>query len=370
MTNDREARRRAAEREGELRAEAERGAYAAGEPSRMLFGEWCEAWARSEGPFWRASLRQKRLQRMAVWVEPYLAAERLCDLAEAQLRRWHGEMIQHAGRKGKGHTQVAHAWRDVSAALGAAHRDGLIPRNPALGALPRTRRRAAPPSPRRALTPLEVERIRLHLLNDARDAALVSLLAYCGLRPEEAVALEWASVLDGRLRVERAYSHGELGSPKTSAGRRPVAICQPVADDLERLRREHRADGLVFPGKRGGYRNLGNWRARRWHVARKAGDVQLCTPEDLRHTFASLLIQEGRSAVDVAAQIGHSRPSLVLDQYAHVFDEAAHAPRTERSPASSMLADSLRQSCGIVTVTPPTRPPDVARNVPVCRRFE
>jgi hypothetical protein len=196
MTNDREARRRAAEREGELRAEAERGAYAAGEPSRMLFGEWCEAWARSEGPFWRASLRQKRLQRMAVWVEPYLAAERLCDLAEAQLRRWHGEMIQHAGRKGKGHTQVAHAWRDVSAALGAAHRDGLIPRNPALGALPRTRRRAAPPSPRRALTPLEVERIRLHLLNDARDAALVSLLAYCGLRPEEAVALEWASVLD------------------------------------------------------------------------------------------------------------------------------------------------------------------------------
>ncbi len=43
-------------------------------------------------------------------------------------------------------------------------------------------------------------------------------------------------------------------------------------------------------------------------------------PYDLRHSFVSLLIHEGRSVVDVALQAGHS-PTMTLDVYAHVFDE-------------------------------------------------
>lgn len=43
-------------------------------------------------------------------------------------------------------------------------------------------------------------------------------------------------------------------------------------------------------------------------------------PYDLRHSFASLLIQAGVSVVEVARQMGNA-PSVTLHTYGHVFDE-------------------------------------------------
>ena len=45
------------------------------------------------------------------------------------------------------------------------------------------------------------------------------------------------------------------------------------------------------------------------------------TPYDLRHSFASLLIHEGRSVPVVAALMDHSRPSTTLDTYSHEFHQ-------------------------------------------------
>src|SRR5207302_3998981 len=80
-----------------------------------------------------------------------------------------------------------------------------IPTNPARAV------RKAPPKPRRAVRPLppsSVERVR-HVLGK-RDATLISVLAYAGLRPGEALALRWGDVADGTLIVERAVGGGEI----------------------------------------------------------------------------------------------------------------------------------------------------------------
>lgn len=45
------------------------------------------------------------------------------------------------------------------------------------------------------------------------------------------------------------------------------------------------------------------------------------TPYDLRHSYVSLLIHEGRSVPYVAAMAGHS-PRVCLERYAHAFAEA------------------------------------------------
>jgi len=42
------------------------------------------------------------------------------------------------------------------------------------------------------------------------DASLLVVLAYAGLRPQEALALEWRHVRERTLLVERALSDGEL----------------------------------------------------------------------------------------------------------------------------------------------------------------
>jgi integrase len=152
------------------------------------------------------------------------------------------------------------------------------------------------------------------------DAGLVSVLAYAGLRPEEALPLCWRDV--GRtIVVSRTWTHGELRE-RTKTGRvRAVEIVDTLATDLEVLRpRVAAPDDLVFPSPTGLIIDLHNWRERVWKPAARAAGVE-AVPYDLRHTFVSLLIHEGRSVPYVAAMAGHS-PRVCLERYAHAFAEA------------------------------------------------
>src|SRR5829696_8016498 len=64
----------------------------------------------------------------------------------------------------------------------------------------------------RASPPEEVERLRAEL--ELRDATLVSDPAYAGLRPQEALALQWRHVRERTLLVEQAATDGRLkGQP-------------------------------------------------------------------------------------------------------------------------------------------------------------
>jgi integrase len=190
---------------------------------------------------------------------------------------------------------------------------------------PRTRReRAVVP-----LSPTEIERIRRHLLDEGRlrDATLVSVLAYAGLRPEEALALEWRHVRAKTLLVEQALSDGRLKGQKNRRPPRTVDLLQSLRKDLAEWRLacgRPRDTELVFPSAGSGpwmdhdYRN---WRRRTYKVAAEAAGLESTRPYDLRHSFASLLIHEGRlSIVEIAAQLGHS-PSMTLSTYAHVIAE-------------------------------------------------
>jgi hypothetical protein len=78
-----------------------------------------------------------------------------------------------------------------------------------------------------------------------------------------------------------------------------------------------------------------NWRRRTYAVAAKRAGLRTQRPYDLRHAFVSLLIAEGRSVVEVAAQAGHA-PTMTLDTYAHVIAELEGA---ERRPAEELISE-------------------------------
>ena len=91
-----------------------------------------------------------------------------------------------------------------------------------------------------------------------------------------------------------------------------------------------------------------NWRNRHYSPAAKAAGIANPRPYDLRHSFVSLLIHEGRSVVEVARQAGHA-PTMTLATYAHVFDEfdvedrlpveeQIRRARAERVPVSYLSA--------------------------------
>lgn len=80
----------------------------------------------------------------------------------------------------------------------------------------------------RPLSPAQVEALRARL--NLRDATLVSVLAYAGLRPGEALALTWGHIRARTILVEQAVSLGEIKSTKTGRSR-TVNLLDPLATD-------------------------------------------------------------------------------------------------------------------------------------------
>jgi integrase len=163
----------------------------------------------------------------------------------------------------------------------------------------------------------------------------VSLLAYAGLRPGEMRALCLADIHEGTIHVQRAAD--------------PDGRVKPLAQDVReyRLAIGRPPDPTVLLGDESGHpwdkTAWQIWRADRWMPAcRAAGLDPLPRPYDLRHSFASLLLAEGRQPLYVARQPGHSLPVL-FSTYAHLFDE--YGERSQPVDGEAEIANSRATSC-------------------------
>jgi integrase len=152
------------------------------------------------------------------------------------------------------------------------------------------------------------------------------------------IALEWRDVdrQEGVLRVERAFSYGQVKAPKTKGSRRRVPLDARAANALANVPR--RLDSrLVFPGSRGAHIDLRNWRKREWKPALEAAGLPAPhRPYDLRHSYASWMLAAGVPAYDVARYMGSSVRMLDLT-YAHLVKGSETAAR-ERLDAFTAAA--------------------------------
>ena len=342
--------------EADVRRRLQLGAHGLVEPSREPLDEWLRHWWERDAHAWAASTRMQRGHVLDKWIVPFIGGVRLKDLGPARVREWRSAIT----RAGCSPGQVNAATRVLSAALGAAVPQAL-PSNPCtgIGSLPV---QVARP---RALTPDEIERIRGEMPS-ARDALMVSLMGYAGLRPEEVVALRWRDAEGGVIVVDRAFTCGQLKGTKSGA-RRTVEIVAPLAADLAGYR-PHVADpdALIAPARGGGFLYWGNWRNRAWNPACLAAGVK-AAPYDLRHSFASLLIHEGRNPLLVSAALGHASGELVWRRYGHVFDAARLAPTLSMVEAIEHAREDLRRSgvrseCDTASVRVLRSPTLIAKN--------
>jgi integrase len=227
---------------------------------------------------------------------------------------------------GAGHDTVSKAMTLLGGILQRAAEAQLIAYNAA-----RLVRRAPAPmrDEVRPLAPATVEALRAAC--GPRDAMVVSLLAYAGLRPQELRGLRWAHVQSRTLIV---------GAPKTHS-RRNVRLLAPLKADLAewRMAQGRPPDWApVVCGQDAGpwtAEGFNRWRAGRprraggplwgWASALDAVGIH-ARPYDLRHSFASLLLHEGRSVIYVARQLGHGA-ELTMRAYGHVIEELEDTPR-------------------------------------------
>ena len=159
-------------------------------------------------------------------LRPYLGSIALREITPEVIGRWQADRLA----SGAGPVAIRHAMDLLGSILEHAFVGRHLSANPA-------RRVKKARSPRREevqpLAPGTIEVMRVAL--DARDATLISILAYAGLRPGEALGLRWGDVREQTLLVQRAISLGEEADTKTRQ-HRTVRLLAPLAADLQAWR--------------------------------------------------------------------------------------------------------------------------------------
>ena len=223
-------------------------------------------------------------------IGPHLGDCALRDLTPQAIARWQADRL----RSGAGPSSVAKALVLLGSILETACEAEHIATNPV-----RAVRKARQPHREevRPLAPATVEAMRAAALNPPstlvaesalgggrtrrayvvqppgtpytrhRDATLISVLAYSGVRPQEALAVRWADVRERTLLIERAISAGRVAPTKTHKAR-TVRLLEPLAADLREFRMaagRPAAEQLIFPGHNGRHwtkTTWDNWRER------------------------------------------------------------------------------------------------------------
>jgi integrase len=138
------------------------------------------------------------------------------------------------------------------------------------------------------------------------------------------------------LVVDAAVSAGELRQTKTNR-RRTVEVIPALMEDLERLRPHVWSPGeLMAPSQAGGPLDIRNWSRRVFRPAYERSGIR-ATAYDGRHTYASLLIAEGRPLPYVTAALGHASATTTLRHYVHLIDAARHG-------AGEPMADAVARA--------------------------
>jgi integrase len=157
---------------------------------------------------------------------------------------------------------------------------------------------------------------------DPRYSVLVKFLAGTGARIGEALAVKVADLVDipqPAVRISKSVTDdGELGTTKTSAGVRTVALPDWLNESLRHHITEYGLgpDDQLFPAPAGGVLPTRRFRARFWNPACQAAGVKV-TAHQIRHLNASVLIDAGRPLPEIAARLGHENPSVTMQVYAH-----------------------------------------------------
>ena len=154
---------------------------------------------------------------------------------------------------------------------------------------------------------------------------LVLTLARTGMRISEVIGLQWGDIdFQGRfIIIQRGLSRGKISTPKNGKSRR-VDMSLQLTETLWRLKRDREREWgtdipeWVFINGIGNPIQEQRWRSDLFNKALNKAELRHIGYHVLRHTYASLLIQDGVSLVYIKEQLGHSSIKITVDIYGHL----------------------------------------------------
>jgi integrase len=292
------------------------------DPSASLetWGSWCTAWWPTRTV--ASGTLARDLSPLKVHIRPRWDTVPLADITRHDVNAWVADLLRtESGRTAKtptGTTKLTLSGASVrrivalfSASLTAAVDAEILKANPAAG----VRLPSAAPGGDRFLTRDEYAAVAAQL--EPEDRAIADFLVGTGARWGEMAGLHAHRVDNGRgivAIVETWDSKMDTVKPYPKGKERrevPLPDWVLIPSTTSRM-------ALVFsqPGK---MLDIDGWRKNTWNPAVERADVGHVRIHDLRHTYASWLLQAGVSLADVGKLLGHKSWTTTM-RYAHLAE--------------------------------------------------
>jgi integrase len=220
--------------------------------------------------------------------------------------------------------------------MGRAKRHGLISDNPATALGECYKQAPVRHAEIQPLTAVEVPIFLAAVIQHSPQHYAIFLCAiHTGLRSGELAGLQWGDLdVSGKfLMVRRSIVRGMIMPTKTGKVRK-VDVSDALLETLLELRRKRKEsllaegknelppDSWIFANKEGNYPDMKNLKNRHFQKCLEKAGLRQIRFHDLRHTFASLLLQNGEPLTYVKEQLGHASIKMTVDVYGHLVPGA------------------------------------------------
>lgn len=197
------------------------------------------------------------------------------------------------------------------------------------------------------LKPEEIRALLKHT-EDQEVRTLFALAVMSGMREGELLGLKWTDIdwFNCQVNVKRTFNHGHFFEPKTRTSRRAIDLGPSIMKSLKewQIACPSTELNLVFPNQAGKPMDARNMVNRYFVPALRRAKLRGIRFHDLRHTFASLLIDQGEHPKYIQAQMGHASINVTMDTYGHLMNPV-------NQEASKKLDEAVFKKSGDFLVT-------------------
>ena len=295
----------------------------------MPFGDWMDFWYQN---FSKPKIRQTTMEcyenRIYNHIIPEIGKIPLCKLTQNDLQQFYARLKKGGRRRlveyygeGLSDRMVRSCHTTCRTALEKAVTEGLITTNPAIGC-------RLPPKKAKEMQVLTQDEIRRFLIQAHEEGYYEFFLLELttGMRRGEILGLQWkdVNISTGELHIRRQVvkkgAQTLISKPKTKSSIRTILLPPGMVEILAELKKTATCD-WVFPSpvKEGEPRNPDSLYGRFQKILKRA-QCKKVRFHDLRHTFATMALENGMDIKTLSAMIGHISAETTLNIYSHITD--------------------------------------------------